>query len=976
MASYYDADDSRTRPSRRNDPYQRPRDEDLLKPTTGARDSGRRVGETSTDGQNNGYSRKQRSPNRYAYDSRYGDYPPPLPPDTGRPPAPARRAVSSTRRRNSWPPKASCEDEAASLAKEAGSKQLLKEIGKDEVRSRGSVDQEPMILEVPEYINQDERRFVLDRDRPSSDLPTPPSSEDERTRKARRRPSKLNMKFDKLDENVPEMNKRTSSPYAYTNPKRLSKDDLSFDRFTSPDSFLSPPPADPSNTRRQTTKSQPSSPRRDSARYGPPPSTGRDYFSLSANDYAIDDDHPDGRDKSGRRDPNKPRTHPPSRDAPNTSPRTSVVDFAPQSAPPPAQRPVTQPSASIRKLNIDARRNTDTEGTLPRMRADHARRPTPLVATSALSDLDGPVVSSPQTTLSPNELPLPRSRHVSPANSINGDEDSRRSSRYSAEFSREHSSNASKAGSVPGSRAQSPSPRTPVDSPRIPRTDLDWSAVLAANAARRSKPTPRVSSALRQETMPAPSRPDSRTESLPYPVEDGPAAPVAWMPSERTHQYLPHTRPSLQIPIAQESHTISRSTTPGPSNASYLSTSSGPVRPTFQARHSAADVTRPEVRKLPERPRANEGRRVSFTTSSQTKQDLQALQRKGLPDCPRTKPVAGYSDWYTVIGAPPSLDICPSCVDHVERTVYRNCFRRSPPTNLETKVQCALGGRPWLRLAWLLTLQQQRLDLKLLVDLAVIEEISTPCPGDREAIRTWFGLRDSNGMFVKDFRICYSDVRKIECMLPELYGMFVKLPARTADDKGICAIRPEGNRFSIYVDALISTHEKAMAAGKKPDPTPFISLVQWRQQLRECKKDSLLKNGLWHFIPDLEEFTVCEDCFETVVEPEIRRDNEIAKRFYRSIQTIYGEGMGISCQLYSPRMRKVFQRAIEDNDFKYLIRKARERRDAELRLQQKYWSVVNKAKRLSWESAGSEDDERRLDREIRRITEEWQNEWE
>ena len=397
----------------------------------------------------------------------------------------------------------------------------------------------------------------------------------------------------------------------------------------------------------------------------------------------------------------------------------------------------------------------------------------------------------------------------------------------------------------------------------------------------------------------------------------------------------------------------------------------------MQPRHSTAEIPQSEKRLSFEKPKANEGRRVSFNTSSQAKKDLQVLMKKGLPTCPRTTAVAGYSDWYTLVGAP-NLDFCPECIDSVfERTVFRNYFRRSPPLSLNMKVQCALGGMPWIRLAWLLTLQQQRADLGLLKDLAEIEGTTPePCPGDREAVRSWFGLRDSNGVFVKNFYVCYSDVRKIERLLPTLSGMFVRLPYRTVDEKHLCAIRPEGNRFSAYIDILIATHEKAMESRKDADYAAFIDLVKRRQRLRECSKDNLLLNGLWHFIPNLPELTVCEDCYETVVDPEVRKNNDLAMRFNRTLQPVYGEGIGSSCQLYSRRMRKVFQRAIQDKDLKYLARKAKERRDAEIRLQEKYRYVIQKAKRLSWDEGGYEDDERRLDREIRRITLEWQTEWE
>jgi hypothetical protein len=387
-----------------------------------------------------------------------------------------------------------------------------------------------------------------------------------------------------------------------------------------------------------------------------------------------------------------------------------------------------------------------------------------------------------------------------------------------------------------------------------------------------------------------------------------------------------------------------------------------------------------EKRLSSEIPNATDSRRLPTIVSSQAKKDLQNIAKKGLPPCVRSKPIAGYSDWYTLIGAP-NLDFCPDCIDTIfERTVFRNSFRKSPPLSLNTKVVCALGGLPWIRLAWLLTIQQERADLNLLKDIAEFEE-SHPeqCPGDASAVRTWYGIRDSDGVFVKNFYICYSDVRKIERLLPTINGLFVRHPYRVNDEKHVCAMRVEGNRFALYIDTLIHAQEKAMESRRELDTTNFVECVKRRQRLRECTKDGLFTNGLWHFIPNLPEFTVCEDCYETVVEPHVQKNNDLAMRFHRTIQPAYGEGIGSSCQLYSIRMRSIFERAIRHKDFKYLARKAKERRENELKLQEKYRRVVAQANRLSSQSgrsAMSEDDERTLDREIAEITAEWKSTWE
>ena len=984
-SSCYEPSESRS--SRRYDTYPRPRDDSYLRPSAGTSEPRRRSGERREDGKNQGNARRP-SPYGYSKDPThdYADYPPPLPPDTGRPSRPKR---SPSRRRPSWPPAPTCEDEAASLSKEAGSQQLLFNVGKDEARSRGKIDQEPILEDVLEYINQHERRFVLsEQPTPKTDLPTPPTSEDEKARKARRRPSKLDMGFQKVNDHVPEMTKRSASPYAYSRPSTQPKDETPTDRFLSADTLLSPPPTDPRSRILDQPRSrrQPASPRQERGKRSPSTRTGGDYFSLSGGESAVEDD--DHR-------PNKAGTWPPSRDVPNATPRTSVVDFASQPA---------SASMPVRRANLDARRNTDTSTTLPTMRSlrvEKQRRPTPLMASSALSELDDPrMTESPITLQPPAEFPLPRSREssyvssraVSPAGSAvsatsaTGSVAPQRSPRNSAEFfldrSVESSPTVSRNGSVTDSRPSSPSPRTPAESPRLPRTDLDWSALMALNAARRPKPPSRLSAPIRQESAPISPRLDvrrsPRTDSLPYPIDEGPATLTARMPSERTHQYFPDVKTGTQYSTVSEPKSIPSA---APSATGLIPPAgTRPARPSFPSRHSTSDMPLAESRMQPESSKAAEPKRAAAAISSQAKKDLQALAKKPLPACMRAFPAAGYTDWYTLVGAP-NLDFCPDCIDAMfERTVFRNYFRKSPPLNVNTKVQCALGGLPWIRLAWLLTLQQKRADLNLLKDIAEIEEShSEPCPGNRTAVRTWFGIRDGDGKFVKDFYICYSDVRKVERLLPTLNGLFVRHPYRPNDDKHLCAIRTDGNRFASYIDVLIHTHEKALESHKEADSSNFVKCVKRRQRLRECTKDNLLSNGLWHFIPTLPEFTVCEDCYETVIEPQVQKNNDLAMRFNRTIQPIYSEGIGISCQLYSIRMRSIFDRAARNKDFRYLARKATERRENEVRLQERYRHVMKKSHRLSWQSADSvisESDERKLDREIADISVEWKMQWE
>ncbi|PIB01423.1 hypothetical protein CB0940_01829 [Cercospora beticola] len=943
-------------------------------------------------------------PSTDRYDPRY-HYPPPL--STS---ATSQSYRTPLRKRRSWPPQPCAEDEAVALRKEADSLLLLKRIGKDEVPSRGSIDQDPVIVDNPDFVNQHERRFVLKQSSQSSTgtLPTPPTSEDEQVRKARRRPSRL--EINKNDQRVPEATDRTATPYAYTRPTKLSQQSSSSSHLTPPSSAAS----GGRGARLDGSGPKPSSPRRDSGRISPSTRQRRDYFTSdrSSNESAIDDSDNDRKpaDAKSLRGSGKRLTELPLTESPRGSftnlPNTMSSETAgmPSAHAPP-----------IRRSALDARRNTDTQSTLPTMNklnADKSRRPTPLMAATSLSEAQDMPSSFGSMRLDPKSAEAyPRSRESSYAQSrpvsregsvANGAPPSpSRSPVASADYSkdarisREGSLLGSKPPSATSSRPTSPSPRTPGDAPRMPRTDLDWTALLAANAARRTKPPSRLSSAVPHDAAPTSAplsappvdwprkaspkelTPAQSSPSLPYPEDHSLMGSTMFMPTEQEYAYNPVKQNSF--PPSSSSDVAKLSGTSTPASSSSAQSSLHPPRPSLNRMHSAApstSTTTTDMRAPEGRPRMTTSRQASFAESSQTKKEIAALSRKGLPACPRQEPVAGKDDWYTITGHT-NIDFCPDCIDTLfERTVFRNAFRRSLPRSYSEKVRCAFGS-PWIRLAWLLTLQQHRTDLTLLQDIADIEETSAPCPGGIQSVQNWYGLRDPDGLFVRDFHLCYGDVRKIECLLPTLSGIFVRLPQRASYTKSTCAIRMDSTRFSSYLDALVILHEKALAARRNADPMPLIDLVERKTRLRECTKDTLLIGALWHYIPDLAPaFTVCEDCFESVVEPEIKKNKSLAKKFNRTLQPVYSEGIGCSCQLYSPHMRKVFARAVEDNDMKYLVRKAKERREAEVYLQEKFKGVMTKAKRLSMEGTVTEDDERRLNRDLEKITKEWKERWE
>jgi hypothetical protein len=90
-------------------------------------------------------------------------------------------------------------------------------------------------------------------------------------------------------------------------------------------------------------------------------------------------------------------------------------------------------------------------------------------------------------------------------------------------------------------------------------------------------------------------------------------------------------------------------------------------------------------------------------------------------------------------------------------------------------------------------------------------------------------------------------------------------------------------------------------------------------------------------MPQLPEFTICEECFHDVVWPVIKQP--LAAKINRTLQMLPRDGRyssGVSCQLYSDSMRRLFWKAVQNNDFDLLKAHATRRYEKEQQLQERH----------------------------------------
>ncbi|KAK1977625.1 hypothetical protein LZ30DRAFT_252271 [Colletotrichum cereale] len=332
------------------------------------------------------------------------------------------------------------------------------------------------------------------------------------------------------------------------------------------------------------------------------------------------------------------------------------------------------------------------------------------------------------------------------------------------------------------------------------------------------------------------------------------------------------------------------------------------------------------------------------------------------PDCPRKKGVVGKADWLSLPRCD-NFNICPDCYSGVFlNTEFRNDLMPILFRPMDKPIACDFGACGWYHIAWLLTLKNRLTDLRLFYQVAnVTSKITSgtqPCSGDRRVTRVWYSIKNPfTQTTMPDFTVCYECAKTIEGLLPNLIGLFVTLHPAAQPTRSVCAMHfnPDRKRFVMYFDALETTSDLALATTQAPNIGKLVTDIESLSAFAECSKDNPVFDQSWHVMQFLPQFTVCGDCFDEVVAPQLKDGNVIARNFYVKAQRLEEA----SCQLYSARMRTIFDKACRRNDPKYLEGKVLERqkifvetykRMAKLEQERSLWAREESKKLLQeWE---------------------------
>ena len=292
---------------------------------------------------------------------------------------------------------------------------------------------------------------------------------------------------------------------------------------------------------------------------------------------------------------------------------------------------------------------------------------------------------------------------------------------------------------------------------------------------------------------------------------------------------------------------------------------------------------------------------------------LSPIAPADLPKCPRPQAVTGYDDWSTLQGNT-AFAICPTCRDGIFGSNYRNYLQPRPETSRKTL--CDLNN-PWVRLA----LSLRGPDVKLLSALSDVTYNERSCPGDELARRDWYRLEDSeSGKHISGVNVCPHCVRSLEALLPAWRNVFYRSHSSHSHEHKdrFCALRSSPMRFGDYLNMMVDLAQEADNKRKALNTTPVCDLAKQLAAIDECPKDKMFPRKAWHIHPHLPEFTICQECYENVVYPLTKDGWSLASKIDTKPHQLPNPEIEVCCHLYSPRMRKVFKEACEDDDYEHL----------------------------------------------------------
>ncbi|KAK0727226.1 hypothetical protein B0T26DRAFT_124085 [Lasiosphaeria miniovina] len=332
-------------------------------------------------------------------------------------------------------------------------------------------------------------------------------------------------------------------------------------------------------------------------------------------------------------------------------------------------------------------------------------------------------------------------------------------------------------------------------------------------------------------------------------------------------------------------------------------------------------------------------------------EDVQKGLVPQLPDCRWKSPNKTSSAQFLTLPRADNFNICTECYDAVfANTKYQKMLvPASRPA--DQLLSCNFGSSFWYRIAYLMTVKYGYSDLGLLEDIATVTGRHQPCAGPLPATRVWYSMMAPNArrsMPISSFNVCSSCSKMVLALFPNLAGAFVLLDPHAEATRDICELHftPERKRFLEYFDLLETASDRSLSRRIEPDLLELADRIRVISLTDECRRNIPIANRKWYVMESLPEFSVCEECFDSVVWPLLEDEDcgDIPPNFYKSRQT----RAIAACQLYSDRMRDVFRKACYRNDMDYLESKLKEKLKLESEIRAKYADLAKQDQNDPW----------------------------
>ena len=490
---------------------------------------------------------------------------------------------------------------------------------------------------------------------------------------------------------------------------------------------------------------------------------------------------------------------------------------------------------------------------------------------------------------------------------------------------------------MPRARATSPLPLTRRSEAELPIIDVRSPSPLPVGPAIPTKPSSQEKNEMRTPSRYVPdyasgstlmpTRPERRQRSLsnvdargsrPANLTINPVAPPVIHQADI--EYLSPTSENTPSHFHSSPQHMGRPPLLSPTAVDGRSKTSSLAEPTPSTRRSRSLVPTPNA----PAPRANSaappptsGHR-SRSPAPAPKVALSDQPAPGpLPRCPRPDPVSGFNDWYTLEGCI-YFAICPDCRHNIFGLGYERFFKPRSSRPHGKKTQCQMND-PWVRMACIASISSKHPDVNLLTKLANVSEDYEACPGPKPAEHDWYHVEDENADeddHLADFQVCTHCVHSVEALLPPLKGTFFRYKGHQVDSTPRpCSLRFDNARFGQYIDKCDRAAQEAIRTRKEPDMSDFVWYHKKETVIGECTRDQVLIGRDWHLNALIPEFAVCEMCYYDTVRPLISKNYNLAKTVSPTAKHISDD---VSCQLYSPRMKEIFERACREDDEDYL----------------------------------------------------------